>query len=356
MSDHKTAKLDPSSEYVIGIDLGGTRVGMGAFTPDGERIDYLEEAIRSEEGPQAGLKRIAALVESLVNKPALRQRRLLGLGVGSTGPTDSQRGLLVNPGTMPGWINVPLIPFLQDRFGLPACLENDADAAALGEYWQGVGKPLHPEDKPVRRLYAITVGTGIGTSFILDGQVVRGADGFHPEGGHQLLDPSGPQCYCGGRGCWESLSSGTAIGRAARQAIEKNPQAGGRLLALAGGELERVDAVLTAEAARNGDPLAMQVIERSAQAFAQGVFNILMLFFPELIVLSGGVMRSGDLFEPALEAMLQGVSGYLPVERVRILPAKLGYLAGIYGAAYALLLAIDHPKVTPPVARHVSGG
>lgn len=337
--------LDHSNEYAIGIDLGATRIRLGAFTPLGQRFDLLEADIRSEEGPQAGLERIASLIQGLIERPEMQRRQLLGIGLGATGPTDSIHGLLVNPGTMPGWINVPIIPFLQERFNLPACLENDADAAALGEYWQGAGRPGKPGDAPVERLYAITVGTGIGTAFVLNGQVVRGAEGFHPEGGHQLLDPDGPPCYCGGRGCWESLCSGTAIGLAARENIMKSPTAGRALLALSGGDLDKVDTLLTAKAARNGDPLAKLVIERAAGAFARGVFNILMLFFPEVIVLSGGVMRSGDLFQPALDEMLQSASAYLPIERVRILHAQLGYLAGIYGAAYALLHAIHHPQL-----------
>ncbi len=327
------------------MDLGATRIRLGAFQPDGALIASLEGEIHAEQGPQAGLERIAALIQNLLEREELRQRRLLGIGVGSTGPTDSVRGLLVNPGTMPGWLNVPIVAQLQERFQAPVCLENDADAAALGEYWQGVGRPTHPDEPPVRSLYAITVGTGVGTAFILDGQVVRGAQGFHPEGGHQIVDPSGPQCYCGGRGCWESLCSGTAIGQMGRAALRASPEAGSLLLQLAGGEVERVDARLVAEAARQGDPLAGEVMARAANAFALGVFNILMLFFPELIVLSGGVMRSSDLFMPAIEAMLRSASVYLPIERLRILPARLGYYAGVYGAAYALLLAIRHPQL-----------
>ncbi len=262
--------------------------------------------------------------------------------MGATGPTDARRGVLVNPLTLPGWIEVPVVDRLTNHFGVPACLENDADAAALGEYWAGAARPTS-QTPAVRCLYAITVGTGIGTACIIDGQVYRGANGFHPEGGHQIVDPSGPVCYCGGKGCWESWSSGTAIGRAAREALqtagnEPEPgKPGSLLLALAEGEVDRVDAGLVAEAARQGDPLAEQVIQGAAQAFGTGVFNILMLFQPEMIVLSGGVMRSLDLFMPSIERAIQAADSYIPARQVRILPAKLGYYAGIYGAAYAIL-------------------
>ncbi len=350
MATSINARKENPPEFVIGMDLGATRIRLGAFQPDGALISSLEGEIRAEEGPDAGLERIASLVENLLHQAELDRRCLLGIGIGSTGPVDSRRGLLVNPGTMPGWLNVPIVAHLQDRFHTPVCLENDADAAALGEYWQGVGHPTQAGIPPVRRLYAITVGTGIGTAFILDGQVVRGADGFHPEGGHQIVDPSGPECYCGGRGCWESLCSGSAIGRMGRSALKAAPEAGTALLKLAGGEVDRIDARLVCKAARQGDPLSRGVIEQAAKAFALGVFNILMLFFPEVIVLSGGVMHSSDLFMPALNEMQHAASAYLPIERVHILPARLGYYAGVYGAAYALLQAIHHPQleIQPP--------
>lgn len=337
-------------DVVIGVDLGATTVRAGVFTPQGELLVVQQTEIKARRGPEAGLQRIIRLIEQALHeagRPDSASLRLLGIGVGSTGPADARRGVLVNPLTLPGWIEVPVVSRLTAHFGVPACLENDADAAALGEYWAGAAAAA--SDAPaVRCLYAITVGTGIGTACIIDGQVYRGANGFHPEGGHQIVDPSGPQCYCGGKGCWESWSSGTAIGRAAREALQaqaiqapdsasERGKPGALLLALAGGELERVDAGLVADAARQGDPLARQVIEHAAQAFATGVFNILMLFQPEMIVLSGGVMRSLDLFMPAIERAIQAADAYIPARQVRILPAHLGYYAGIYGAAYAIL-------------------
>ena len=215
---------------------------------------------------------------------------------------------------------------------------------ALGEYWQGAARHDDMSKPPIRRLFAVTVGTGIGTAFIADGQVYRGADGFHPEGGHMVIDPGGPPCYCGRNGCWESLSSGTAIGQAARLALSQMaPAPMGILLNLADGEIERVDARMVAEAAHLGDPLALQVIDRAAWSFAQGIFNILMLFYPEMIVLSGGVMRSIDLFMPHIQRMLDSADHYIPVRRIQVLPASLGYYAGIYGAAYAILNRLQQP-------------
>ncbi len=337
-------------DIVIGVDLGATTVRAGVFTPQAELLVVQQTEIKARRGPEAGLQRIIRLIERVLGEASQQKAapvRLMGIGVGSTGPADVGRGVLVNPLTLPGWLEVPVVARLTAHFGVPACLENDADAAALGEYWAGAAAPaagaVAPDVPAVRCLYAITVGTGIGTACILDGQVYRGANGFHPEGGHQIVDPSGPQCYCGGKGCWESLSSGTAIGRAAREALQLSSfpigpdKPGSLLLALADGEPDRVDSSLVAEAARQGDPLALHVIERAAEAFSTGVFNILMLFQPEMIVLSGGVMRSLGLFMPAIERVIQAADAYIPARQVRILPAHLGYYAGIYGAAYAII-------------------
>ncbi len=329
---------------VIGIDLGATTVRAGSFMPTGELIKVLQTEIQAEEGPESGILRIMELVEMLIQElehDGIPRSRLKGIGVGATGPTDHIKGILINPLTMPGWLNVPITDPLQTRFKVPVCLENDADAAALGEYWQGAGKKeridrVEPASQ-TSRLYAVTVGTGIGTAFIFDGEIYRGAGGFHPEGGHQIVDPSGPLCYCGGRGCWESISSGSAIGRAAREAVSANGSDGELLRRLAGGSIENIQAQVVAEAAMQGDMLAMDVIQRAARGFARGIINIIMLFYPGTIVLSGGVMRSLDLFLPVVQEFMQAADGYVPTEGVRILPAELGYYAGIYGAAFAIL-------------------
>ena len=250
---------------------------------------------------------------------------LLGCLVGCTGPLDITRGLINNPYTLEGWSNVPIVERLTGTFQVPVRLENDADAAALGEYWRGAGRDA-------KRLYAVTVGTGVGTALIVDGKVYRGLDGSHPEGGHQLIDPNGPECYCGYRGCWESLISGPAIARFARHA--KNNK---RLVALAGDDPDRIDARLVAEAARACDPVAVEIMQKAARDFSLGIINIISLFVPDVLVLSGGVMKSADLFLPTLEQALKTPNPMVPFDSVRILPARLGYYAGLYGGACMIL-------------------
>jgi len=335
-------------DIVVGIDIGGSKVRVGALDKQGDLLAMKETPIEAQQGPQAGLERIAGLIETVLNDNRVtrvsKQINLGGIGIGCTGPIDPLRGIVNNPYTLPTWENVPLRDWLSDRFGALVTLENDADVAALGEYWMGAGKG-------VKRLYAITVGTGIGTAVILNGEIYRGLDGYHPEGGHQVIDPNGPLCYCGSHGCWESLASGPAIAQSAQhmmkllleeeEALADAERDAERLRlkesALFAYQSEEIEARLIAELAKKGDPLARKIIEQAAYYFSLGIVNIIILFTPDMIVLSGGVMENAELFTPTLNKTLQGLEEIVPVKKVRIRQAQLGSYAGLYGAAYTIL-------------------
>lgn len=307
-----------SGRVAVGVDIGGTLVRVGAFDGEGQLLGQKEAGIASV-GPRNGLRLIEELIQQTLD--SVKAKALLGIGVGCTGPLDIMRGLVNNPYTLAGWSNVHIVEHLNKAFSVPVKLENDADAAALGEYWKGAGRGAH-------KLYAVTVGTGVGTALIVEGKIYRGADGSHPEGGHQLIDPNGPECYCGYCGCWESLISGPAISSQARSA-----GANEGLVQLAGGDPERIDARLVAQAARDGDPTATAIMQKAARDFSLGIINIISFFVPDVIVLSGGVMKSADLFLPTLERMLKTPNPMVPFDRVQIVPAQLGYYAGLYGGA-----------------------
>ncbi|RPJ25319.1 MAG: ROK family protein [Chloroflexi bacterium] len=309
-----------SQPIAIGVDLGGTLVRVGAFDLDGQLLGQNEASIASI-GPDSGL----LLIEQLIHKTldSVNVPSLLGIGIGCTGPLDIAHGIINNPYTLEGWRNVPIIERLNTTFNVPVRLENDADAAALGEYWQGAGRAA-------QRLYAVTVGTGVGTSLIVDGKIYRGVDGSHPEGGHQLIDPNGPECYCGHRGCWESLISGLAISSHARDTKDEE-------LLFTLGDLDHMDASDIAAAARAGNPAAVAIMQKAARDFSLGIVNIISFFVPDVLVLSGGVMKSADLFLPTLVETLKTPNPMVPFDRVQILPAQLGYYAGLYGGAYMIL-------------------
>jgi len=303
-----------SETVYIGIDLGGTFVRVGAFDQQGEMLAVDQAPIEARRGPRAGLARIISLIETMLAKLASQGKRyeLAGIGFGSTGPVYPKTGVIDNPYTLPTWENVSIFEPLHERFGAPLTLENDADVAALGEYWMGAGRG-------VKRLYAVTVGTGIGAAFILDGRIYRGVNGAHPDGGHQMIDPSGPQCYCGLRGCWESLASGPAIARQARARIGERPDS--LLLEMCSGDAAQIDARMVAQAAIQGDSLAASVMEHAAEHFSLGVANIIILFLPDRIATDIDVM--------------------VPARQVRIVPAQLGDYAGLYGAAWSVIQKVN---------------
>lgn len=307
----------------IGVDLGGTIVRAGALDADGHLLAVREIPIEAARGAETGLRSIQALIDLVLAESGADS--LAGIGIGSTGPVDPIRGTIHNPYTLPTWENVPITGWMQAAFHVPVTLENDADVAALGEYWRGAGRS-------VQRLFAVTVGTGVGTALVQDGQIYRGLHGLHPETGHLLLDPSGPPCYCGAHGCWESFCAGPSI---VRDVLERDLSTSS-LPHMAGGDLGRIDARMVAEAARAGDPAALHAITKAARYFGLGIVNVIIAFLPEMIVLSGGLMKSSDLFLPAAQQAIQAHSVMVPAAEVRLLPAQLGYHAGIYGAAYTI--------------------
>jgi glucokinase len=311
-----------NQRIAIGVDLGGTLVRVGAFDTNGQLLFQNEAKIASIR-PESGIHIIEQLIRETLT--SIKQPVLLGIGIGATGPIDPIRGTINNPYTLAGWNNVPIVEWLNEVFDVPVRLENDADAAALGEYWQGAGKGA-------KRLYAVTVGTGVGTALIVDGKIYRGLDGSHPEGGHQLIDPNGPECYCGRRGCWESLISGPAISSRASSAPNNK-----HLIDLAHGDLNRIDAHFVGEAARAGDATAAAIMQQVTRDFSLGIINVISFFVPDILVLSGGVMQSADLFLPTLKEMLKTPNPMVPFEQVQIMPAQLGYYAGLYGSAYTIL-------------------
>ena len=310
-------------KVIVGIDLGGTTVRAGAFDSDGKLLVIQETLIEAPRGAEFGLRKIEGLIQRVLTEPGLKS--LIGIGIGATGPIDSVNGIVNNPFTLPTWENVPIIEWMQNSFNVPVTLENDADAAALGEYWQGAGRDAE-------RLYAVTVGTGIGTALIINGQIYRGLDGSHPEGGHMILDPSGPLCYCKQRGCWEILCAGPAIERQAREA----DLTGSHLLELSDGDSKKIDARLVFEAARAGDRISLDIVEGVSKYFTQGLLNIAILFVPDAIVLGGGVMRNIDFFLPGLRQTMQAYSEMIPAHKIQITPAQLGEYAGLYGSAHTI--------------------
>lgn len=316
------------NEFVVGVDLGGTNVRAAVVSQQGEIKAWGQTPIEAARGVEQGIQRIQKLIRQVMDQAGVEQ--ITGIGFGSTGPIDRARGFIQNPYTLPGWENVDIRTPLSRAFDAPLIMENDADAAALGEAWLGSGKGTS-------RFALVTVGTGVGTAFILDGRIYRGMEGEHPEAGHQVLDPNGPPCYCGARGCLESLTSGPAIAQSARQLILQHPESSLAQYEQSG---QTIEAVHVVEAARQGDELAQKIIQQAATYIGLGLVNVILFYLPECIALGGGVMKNYDLFFPHIQQLLSQHSVVVSTRRVRIAPVSLGNKAGVLGAARAIWLEL----------------
>ena len=296
----------------VGLDIGGTKVAGAAVSAQGEILCRETMLTEARLGFDDGLGRIIRLLRRVLAGAGCSDADLAAVGIGCTGPVDPARGTIDNPYTLPTWEGHNIVDPLRAAFGAPVALENDADAAAMGEVWMGAGQGG-------RAVITITIGTGIGGGIILDGRIYRGVGGVHPEIGHHCIDPSGPECYCGIRGCWESLSSGPAMAAAAQAQMP-------------GRAAEAITGASVIADARAGHPIAQEIVSRAAQTTALGVFNLVNLYAPDIIVLGGGVMEAYDLFEPVIRRVVERDT-MVPIGCIAIRKAVLGNDAGVLGAA-----------------------
>ena len=313
---------------IIAVDLGGTNVRVAAFLRDGSLLNWQDQPIQAVKGPQHGLALIYDSIEKVLQSSQLP---LQAIGVGSTGPLDRRRGCIQNPYTLPGWEDVDIISPLKSKYQVPVAFENDADAAALGEAWMGAGRG-------VERLMMVTIGTGIGTGFVLNGKIYRGVDDEHPEGGHILIDMNGPTCYCGARGCWESLVSGPAIAEFARQQTLVHSS---YLFSQTQGAAEKITAAMIFGGDQAGDELCVQMVARAGRYIGLGLVSLMMMLLPDCIVLGGGVMQSFERLKPQIKEVITRHVVIIPAHKVKLQSAQLGQQAGIYGAARAAINLLE---------------
>ena len=303
---------------ILALDFGGTKHSVGV-APSGGLAPIIK---RLPAPPHADAKAdIAAVFRAAHQVLGLEPPAAIGVSFG--GPVDYTTGTVRLSHHVPGWENVPLQAMLEDEFHAPARVDNDANVAALGEYRFGAGQGC-------ASLMYITISTGVGGGWILNGDIWRGQDGMAGEIGHVVVDPAGPVCLCGKRGCVERLASGPYLAGHARDLLEQDPAAGAILRGLAAGDLAAIDARLVAAAAAQGDPLAQQVLSEAAHALGVGIGNSANLINPGRFVLGGGVTKSGAAWWQTVRAAARATA--LPEVQVEIVPAGLGDDAPLWGA------------------------
>ena len=300
----------------------------------GDVHSWLSAPSHVEEGADAVIARHLDLGRAAVNAAGVSWEDIAAVGIGCGGPLDPFRGIIESPLHLPGWHDVPLVGIVEDALGSPAVVDNDATAAALGEYWFGAGRR-----RRVRHLVYLTVSTGVGGGLILDGRVYRGAAGNAGELGHLTIDRHGRPCACGRRGCLEAYASGTNIARRAREAL-----AGGEASSLRA--IEAVTARDVSAAAAAGDALAARIWNETTEILGTAVATILDVFNPELVVLGGGVTRAGaQLLDPVRAIALAGALA--PARRsADVVLAERGDELGVVAAAavaFERLLGLETP-------------
>lgn len=303
---------------VIGVDLGGTNLRTALLSPDGKILDKHKEATRASDGWK---KVVARLIDSIKKQHESAGRmgvNVAGVGVGAPGVIQSDRGIVVKSPNFPDWNNLPLKDALEKALDLPVHIENDANAAALGEQWLGAGHGIGS-------MILLTLGTGVGGGIVLNNQIWQGADGMAGELGHMTVIPDGRLCGCGNNGCLEMYASARGIVQSYHE--RKHATA----------SFTEVTSELVYELARKGEADALAVMQGMGSMLGIGIANLINIFNPEMIVIGGGVKDAWPLFIDATRAEIRKRAFEVPAARTRIVESKLGDDAGMVGAAAVAL-------------------
>lgn len=318
-----TGEPDFVKKVALAFDLGGTELRAALVDEEGNLLSFSAVPTQAAEGPDAVIRQIEVLAATVLAKtPDLLP---IGIGIGAPGPLDPEAGVVIAAPTLTGWNEVPLADILSSRFQLPVRLENDANAAAVGEWRYGAGRGA-------RSIVFVTVSTGIGGGVIADSRILHGRRGLAAEIGHMTITNEGERCFCGAVGCFEAVASGTALGR---QATARTRRSDGSMLRKLSANAD-VTGRHVVDAARNGDALALELLNAEARWLGIGFTNLLHLYSPDVLVMGGGISHGFDLLHDTIMATIRDRA--MPAYRdVPIVAAQLGRHAGLIGAASLIL-------------------
>lgn len=310
-------------------DIGGTKMLAGLVTPEGDILATARYPFGDRSTPEQIIDDLDATFDGLLAETAYQRSDLIALGVSTTGVMDIYSGVVHQNHNLDWRFDVPFAPMLTERLGIPAFLEMDANAAALGEGWRGQAVGM-------QSYVYIIVGTGIGAGLVINGDLVRGAHSSGGEIGHMVIVPGGALCGCGKHGCLEALSAGVALARKGEAAVTL-----GRATTLR--DLDPpITGEMVAAAARNGDSVAQAIIDEAGYYLGIGIANVTTLLDPEAIILGGGVaLNAFDLLEDGLQRGLQAHLNYWAKRDLPVVPSTLGEQVGLLGAARSALNRLD---------------
>ena len=306
----------------IGIDIGGTSIKGAAVDSNGRVYETFSMPFVKGEPGEITVKKLASIVKEYIASFDL-EKKIVGIGIGCPGTLDIKNGV-VNYSNNLGWNNLPLVDIMNEQLPYPIRLTNDANAASLGEAKFGAGKSYET-------IIMLTLGTGVGGGIIIDGKLFEGNEGKGGELGHTVIVVDGEQCTCGRKGCLEAYASATALIRDAKKAMRSNKRS---LMWKISPDIDLVGGKVPFEAAKQGDPTAIAVIDNYVKYLGEGILNFCNTFRPNVIVLSGGLANAGAfLFDKVNKYVEERYYGYKSTPAVKIVPAELGYDSGKIGAA-----------------------
>jgi glucokinase len=315
------------TEFIVGLDVGGTNIVAGCMPDDGSlQIAVRSEPTRADQGADAVVDRIVLLAETVMAETmaatGAKRADFAGVGIGSPGPLNRETGVVLMTPNL-GWRDFPLRQRVSERLKLPATLDNDANCATLGEWWRGAARGA-------RNVVGVTIGTGIGGGLILNGELYHGASDVAGEIGHTTIDSTGRRCKCGNYGCLEAYASGPAIAERAREMLQD--YSGSSMVELAGGDPVNISAQTVYDAATRGDPIAREVVRDTARLMGAGIANLLNIFNPDVVVVMGGVTHAGNTLMDPLRAEVRRRAFPPAVSACRIVLGELTGTAGVVGA------------------------
>lgn len=311
-------------KYVIGVDLGGTKITTAISDLTGNIIEKTTLATGSHLGEKVVMDRLFESISMVLEASSISEEEVRAIGIGSPGPLDAEKGIIITTPNLP-FRNFNLVKPIENRFGIKTYLDNDANAAAIGEYTFGAGKDA-------KHMIYLTVSTGVGGGAILNGRPYRGNTSNALEVGHMTIEPfSKHQCNCGKYGDVEALASGTAIAKRAKEAVEAG-------LETSLSQIETISSYEVHQAYLENDPVAIKILDDAFMYMGIAIANLIVNFDVEVIVIGGGVTKIGDLFFDKVRESARSRSFDFMFDATKIVPSELGQETGVIGAIALALI------------------
>ena len=316
--------LKKNDRLAIGVDLGGSKIGIALVKKNGEIEKYIKIPTHAEQGKELTISRIKQGIYRVIEEKDLKIDNIIGIGIGAPGPLDYKEGVIHCAPNLPGWKEVPLASIIKDEFQIPVIIENDANVAAWGEKIFGVARGID-------HMVCLALGTGIGAGLILNGKIYHGKNSLAGEIGHIVVNKEGPRCNCGNYGCLEAYSSAAGIKNRLYSKINKLKA--DNLAVPFASNLDDISLVQIFKMARKGNELVKDIVDEAIEYLGIGIATVINILNPEMIVLVGGLANEGDKLLNPLKKIIykRAMSSHLP--DLKIVFGKLGDYAGAIGAA-----------------------